>query len=342
MILVTGATGLVGSHLLYQLCQAEKLVCAIKRDRSNINFVKKVFSYYCDDYSNLFQKIKWIDADILDLPSLEDAFKGVTSVYHCAAWISFNPKHKQKMIQNNVEGTANIVNLCLAHNINKLCHVSSVASIGRAPKNQPINEDTLWSENPLNSAYSISKYKSEIEVWRGVEEGLNAVIVNPAIILGPGKWEKGSSLIFKQIWNGMPFYTSGSSGFVDVRDVAKIMIQLMNSSICAERFILSSESIPFKTTFDYIANQLGRKNAHIKIGPFLSSVGWRLAKIFSFFTGKGPVFTKETAIAGSSISIYDSEKVSKQLGFKFKKVKKSCEEFSDLFLREIAKPFKEG
>ena len=334
MILVTGGTGLVGSHLLYQICQSETKVRAIKRLQSNTEFVRQVFSYYTEKVDALFQKIEWVDADLLNISELDFAFQGATKVYHCAAWISFNPKHKTKMMYTNIEGTTNVVNLCLAHHIQKLCHVSSVAAIGNTINSAPIDEKTPWVNSPINSCYALSKHRSEMEVWRGIHEGLNAVIICPAIILGPGKWEKGSSMIFKQVWKGFSFYASGTNGFVDVRDVANVMIQLMEGTIKAERFILCSESIPFKKTLDYIAQALGKKKPHIKVGPFLSAVSWRIAKVISIFTRKTPLISKETVLAGNSISIYDNKKIKSSLNYKYKSVEQSCKDFSDLFLKE--------
>ena len=334
MILVTGGTGLVGSHLLYQICQSETKVRAIKRAHSKTNFVRQVFSYYTEKADLLFKKIEWINADILNIPELDLAFQGITKVYHCAAWISFNPKHKSKMMQTNIEGTTNIINLCLAHRIDKLCHVSSVASLGRPRDCASSDEKTPWVSSPENSYYALSKYHSEMEVWRGIEEGLNAVIVCPAIILGPGKWEKGSSMLFKQVWKGLSFYTSGTNGFVDVRDVVNVMIQLMKGKIKSERFILCSESIPFKKTFDYIAEALGKKKPKIKVSPFLSAISWRIAKIISIISGKSPLITKETVLAGNSISIYENKKIKTTLNYQFKSVEQSCKDFSTLFIQE--------
>ena len=334
MILVTGGTGLVGSHLLYQICQSETKVRAIKRKRSNTNFVRQIFSYYTQEADLLFEKIEWVNADLLNIPELDLAFQGVTNVYHCAAWISFNPNHKGKMMQTNIEGTTNIVNLCLAHRIHKLCHVSSVASLGRPRDGSSADENTPWLNSPENSYYALSKYHSEMEVWRGTLEGLNTVIICPAIILGPGKWGKGSSLLFKQVWRGLSFYTSGTNGFVDVRDVVNVMIQLMESEIKSERFILSSESLPFKKTFDYIAEALGMKKPHIKVGPFLSAISWRIAKVVSIIRSKPPFITKETVLAGNTISIYENKKIRTALNYQFKSVEQSCKDFSMLFLQE--------
>tara|TARA_B100000575_G_C23050986_1_gene605003 strand:- start:61 stop:1086 length:1026 start_codon:yes stop_codon:yes gene_type:complete len=334
MILVTGGTGLVGSHLLYQICQSETKVRAIKRAQSNTSLVRQIFSYYTEKAELLFEKIEWVNADLLNIPELELAFQGVTKVYHCAAWISFNPKHKGKMMQTNIEGTANVVNLCLARRIHKLCHVSSVASLGHPRDGSSTNENTPWLNSPENSYYALSKYHSEMEVWRGIEEGLNAVIICPAIILGPGKWEKGSSMLFKQVWKGLSFYTSGTNGFVDVRDVVNVMIQLMKGKIKSERFILCSESIPFKKTLDYIAEALGKEKPHIKVGPFLSAVGWRIAKVVSIIRRKSPFITKETVLAGNSISVYNNKKIKTALNYQFKSVEQSCKDFSMLFLQE--------
>ena len=334
MILVTGGTGLVGSHLLYQICQSETKVLAIKRAHSNTNLVRQVFSYYTEKADALFQKIEWVDADLLNISELDFAFQGATKVYHCAAWISFNPKHKTKMMHTNIEGTTNVVNLCLAHRIKKLCYVSSVAAIGQPIDGGSIDENTPWENSPRNSSYALSKYRSEMEVWRGIEEGLNAVIVCPAIILGPGKWEKGSSMLFKQVWKGLSFYTSGTNGFVDVRDVANVMIQLMEGTIKSERFIICSENIPFKKTFDYIADTLGKKKANIKIGPFISTISWRIAKIISIISRKTPLITKEIVLAGNSISIYENKKIKRALNYQFKPVQQSCKDFSTLFIQE--------
>tara|TARA_B100000900_G_scaffold375672_1_gene357945 strand:- start:550 stop:1566 length:1017 start_codon:yes stop_codon:yes gene_type:complete len=334
MILVTGGTGLVGSHLLYQICQSETKVRAIKRAQSNTEFVRQVFSFYTEKVDILFKKIEWVDANLLNISELDFAFEGIIKVYHCAACISFNPKHKTKMIHTNIEGTTNVVNLCLAHRVKKLCYVSSVAAIGQVIDIGSIDENMPWKNSPKNSYYALSKYRSEMEVWRGIEEGLNAVIVCPAIILGPGKWGKGSSMLFKQVWKGLSFYPSGTNGFVDVRDVANVMIQLMESTIKSNRYILCAESIPFKKTLDYIACSLGKKKPNIKIGPFLSALSWRIAKFISIINLKSPLITKETALAGNNICVYDNKKIKAELNYQFISVKQSCKDSSMLFLKK--------
>ena len=190
MIVVTGGTGLVGAHLLYDLCKKHEHVRALKRQNSDLKQVKKTFFYYSHDAENLFQKIEWVNADVTDYFSLEDAFKDAKQVYHVAAMVSFHEKDNRKMMEINVKGTANVVNAALHHKIEKLCYVSSIAALGRPDANELATEETPWKDSDKSTAYSISKYKAELEVWRGIEEGLNAVIVNPSVILGPAKFSQ--------------------------------------------------------------------------------------------------------------------------------------------------------
>ena len=242
MILVTGGTGLVGSHLLYFLLKENANVRAIHRKNSNIKAVKKVFALYTAEVDSLFNKIEWVEANITDIPALTLAFENIIKVYHCAAFISFDPSKYKVLKKANVEGTANIVNLCLASNIEKLCYVSSVATLGSNLKDQLISEETPWNPDAKNSVYGITKYGAEMEIWRGTQEGLDAVIVNPGLILGTSPDGGGSSIIISLGASGIPFYPSGAMGIVDVQDVVKTMILLMNSEVKNEQFILVGET----------------------------------------------------------------------------------------------------
>lgn len=209
MILVTGGTGLVGSHLLYALLQKGQQVRAIHRKGSDLNNVKKIFGYYSEDAASLFNSIEWMEANITNIPQLEDAFKGVTQVYHAAAYVDFKPKNYYKLKKANIEGTANIVNLCLTFKVEKLCYVSSIATLGTPVNGQPITEETHWNPESQNSVYAITKFGAEMEVWRGSQEGLKTVIVNPGVILGEGLWHKGSGSIVKRVAKGLTYYTTG-------------------------------------------------------------------------------------------------------------------------------------
>ena len=258
MILVTGGTGLVGSHLLYHLCLENDKIRAIYRTKSTLEKVKKVFSFYANtDF--LFDKIEWIKADITDIPSMIPAFVNVKKVYHCAAFISFNSKDYRKMRKVNIYGTANLVNLCIDAKIDKLCFVSSIAAVGDSINGNLISEENEWNKELDNSGYSITKFGAEMEVWRASQEDIEVVIVNPGVILGSGFWDSGSGKLFSKVYNGFKYYTEGVTGFVSVQDVVKPMIQLMNASVKNERFILVSENKTYKQIFDLIANAFGKK-----------------------------------------------------------------------------------
>jgi nucleoside-diphosphate-sugar epimerase len=235
--------------------------------------------------------------------------EGVQQVYHCAAIVSFNPKRKELLHQTNVEGTANVVNACIDTNIQKLVFVSSVAALGRIRQDTMINETMNWSEETSNSEYGKSKFFAEMEVWRGIGEGLDAVIVNPVIILGAGDWEKGSSELFKSAYDEFPWYTEGTSGFVDVADVVKAMQLLMDSKVSGERCILCAENLAYKDVFTQMANHFGKKPPHKRVTPLLASIVWRLEAVKALFTGKDPLLTKETAKTAAAKVRFDNSKI---------------------------------
>lgn len=329
MILVTGGTGLLGSHLLYSLCESGENPRAIKRSTSMLDEVKKVFSYYSDQADELFSRIEWVDADILYPELLDEAFNGIKKVYHSAAYVSFDPRDFKLLVKNNQEGTANIVNACLEHKVEKLLHVSSTIALGDALNGSPVTEDLIWSPEKANTGYSVSKFKSEMEVWRGIEEGLNAVIVNPSIIFGPGFWDRGSSAMFTRIKKGLKFYTNGGAGYVGVTDVVKSMIWLMNSEISGERFIINSENLTYREVFSMIAGSLNVKAPSVEATPFLAGIAWRLDTIRSFF-GYRRIITKEAVRAGGRTSRFSNEKIVNTAGIRFSPVKEVIEDISKL------------
>ncbi len=299
MILVTGGAGLLGNELITQLLSQGRQVRAIYNKTPLQHFYT----------GNLEQ----IQCNILDVVGLEEAMVGVEQVYHCAAIVSFIPSKKREMFKINIEGTANVVNVALDARVKKMVHVSSVAALGRIRENEQINETMNWTEETSNSHYGQSKYLAELEVWRGIGEGLNAVIVNPVIILGAGDWSGGSSQMFKSVYNNFPWYTEGITGFVDVRDVASAMIQLMDSEIEAERFIICAENRTYRDVFNLIAKAFGRAAPHKKVSPFLAKIVWRLEKIKSRITGKDPLITKETSATAMAKVNFNNSKLKKFL-----------------------------
>jgi len=298
MILVTGATGLVGSHLIQTLTTAGKPVKALYR--------KSIPQIPGAD------QVTWIQADILDVVALETAMQGVTHVYHCAAIVSFSPKQKAALHQTNIEGTANVVNACLTAVVQKLLFVSSVAALGRIRESGMVDESMNWSEETSNSEYGKTKFLAEMEVWRGIGEGLQAVMINPVIILGAGDWNKGSSEIFHSAYNEFPWYTSGMSGFVDVLDVVKAAVLLMEAPVSGQRFIISGENRYYRDIFTMIAKGFGKKPPHRKVTPLLAEIVWRLEAIKGWITGKDPLLTKETAHTAQAVVRFDNSKLLKQ------------------------------
>ncbi|SEC31605.1 Nucleoside-diphosphate-sugar epimerase [Tenacibaculum sp. MAR_2009_124] len=332
MILVTGGTGLVGSHLLYHLALLDEPIIAIYRSEEKIKSTKNVFSYYSDNTDTLFEKIQWVQADITDIPSLNKVFeKPVSKVYHCAALVSFDPKDYKKMRRVNIDGTANIVNFCVSHNVERLCFVSSIAAVGDSINGQLIHEENEWIDAGDQHGYAITKYGAEMEVWRGSQEGLTVVIVNPGVILGSGFWQEGSGKLFTQVYNNFKFYTEGVTGFVDVNDVAKVMISLINSPIQNERFILVSENKSFKEVLTEIALTFDKTAPSIKIGKFLTEIVWRLDWFLTKVTGKTPLLTKNSARSSHHKSYYTSKKIQQTLNFEFMSISKSitsvCEDY---------------
>lgn len=327
MIFVTGGTGLVGAHLLFELCKTGKKIRALKRETSNLEQVLKTFAYYTDDAQQLFDTIEWVDGDILDYFSLEKLLNGVTEIYHCAAIVSFESKERQRMISNNVEGTANLVNAAIENNVKKICHVSSIAALGKLQNGAPVTEETNWVPSKKNSAYSESKFYSETEIWRGIEEGLDAIIVNPSIIFGPANWESGSAKIFKTIWDGMKFYTKGVTGFVDVFDVVQPMIKLMdeqNFEDCKnQRYILSAENLSYQQVFTQIAEALQKPKPTIWASDFLMGFVWRAATFASWFTRKPSLITREAATGRNTVNNFDGSKVSRKIGYDYQSIEAS-------------------
>lgn len=339
MILVTGGTGLVGSHLLYKLVTENQKVRAIFRREKTLNRVKHVFSYYSDDAETLFNKIEWIEADISDIPKLQSAFQGISQVYHCAAFVSFEPDKYRTLRKINIEGTANIVNLCLSEKVKKLCYVSSVAAIGhRNDSDKLIDEQTAWNPEDDNSVYAITKYGAELEVWRGTQEGLDAIVVNPGVILGPGFWHGGGSgSLFKKIYKGMTHFTRGVTGYIDVFDVVNCMIHLMTSNTKNKGFILVSENLSFKDFLQKVANALDRKPPKKEAKPWLLEIGWRMDWLNSKLLGKRRQLSKQMAKSITTKTKYDNSKIRGILNYDFKSIDESIEDNSKLYLKDLNK-----
>lgn len=325
MILVSGSTGLLGTHLLKQLCLFDtKSIRALYRSENKKDFTLSVLKGLSpkDKHENI-DRIDWVKADLLDIPKLDEAFKGISHVYHCAAWVGNASSDYAVMRRVNIRGTANVVNLSLKHKIEKFCHVSSIAALGRYPDKKVIDEEAPRETDKFRSIYSITKYGAEMEVWRASQEGLKVVILNPGIILGLGFFDSGSGLLFRKVLNNIRFYPPKHSGFVYVYDVVEAMLIAMQSSIKNERYIVVGENLSFKTVMDCIATSFNKKKPFIKLNKFLLSLALFLQSIITIFRPLRTKITKDTIMLINSRFEYDNTKSIEQLNIKYTKIEEA-------------------
>lgn len=307
-IFVTGGTGFLGAYIIKELVQKGYRIRAIRRNN--------IVPYFIP--ANVFKDVEWIKGNVLDTALLEDAMKGMDAVIHAAAKVSFVAGENREMFATNIEGTANVVNAALRAQVPRLVHISSVAALGRTVNGQTVTEKKQWEDSPANTRYAVSKYNAEMEVWRGIGEGLNAVIINPSTILGYGNWNHSSCVIFKNAYHAFPWYTNGINGFVDVEDVAKATVLLLESGISSERFIVNGDNWSFRQVFNSMADAFGKKRPHREATPRLAAMAWRIEKVKTFFSGKPSLLTKESAAIAQTVTYFDNSKICSALpGFTF-------------------------
>jgi len=321
-VLVTGGTGFIGAYIIKELVEKGYAVRAITHSKSVPFFLP----------THIKNAVEWVSGDILDVTSLDEAMEGVDAVIHAAAKVSFGPKEKKSLYKINIEGTANVVNIALEKNIQRLVHISSVAAIGRTTSGETVNEEKKWHEGNWHTSYAISKYHAEMEVWRAAAEGLNVIVINPSTVLGYGDWNTSSCAIFKNVYKEFPWYTKGINGFVSVQDVAKATLLLMESRHSNERFIVNADNWSFQQLFNTIADGFGKKHPHKEATPFLGSIAWRMEKFKGMMSGKKPLLTRESARVAQSITYFDNSKILTALPeFSFtplaQSIKKDCEQY---------------
>lgn len=323
MILITGASGLLGSQISLDLLKkGEKLKLFYHSSNSKEKLIK-YFNHFQLSETIITSQIIWFQGDTRSLHDVEEAMLDCDKVIHCAALVSFSKRKFNLLFQINREGTANCVNIALKLGIKRFIYISSTAAIGSdSEKNETIKRETNhWNGNEKVSSYSLSKYSAEKEVWRGIEEGLNAVILNPSVIFGAGYWNDSSLKILRTIKGGLKYYTSGANAFVDARDISEITTRMLDSDIEGERFLLTGTNIAFKDLFFIIADRLKVKRPSVLAGPFLTGLAWRMDSLRCFITRKEPTITKESAASSQSIQIYSSEKITTFFpDFEFRKI----------------------
>lgn len=323
IVLVTGGTGFLGAYIIDELVQQGYAVRALRRNSSKLPFFIP---------QTTWDKVECVEGDILDVVSLQDALEGVDAVIHSAAVVSFAKEDRRQMYQVNVDGTANVMNMALEAGVKRVVHISSVAALGRTADGGMVDEDKKWEDTKINTHYAKSKYRGELEVWRAMGEGLPAVILNPSTILGYGDWHSSSSAIFRNMYNGFPWYSPGINGFVAVRDVARATVAMLQNDITESRFIVNGDNWPFKKLLETIADGFNRRRPHRQTTPLLAAVAWRMEKIKSFFSGHKPLLTKESARVAHSKTRFNNQKILNTLpGFQFtpleQAIREACEQY---------------
>ncbi len=325
-ILITGGTGFLGAYIIKDLVERNYQVRAIRRSKNLPRYVP----------NSIFDNVEWIDGDVLDVVALEEAMDGIDSIIHSAAIVSFSKKDRKRMFDVNVNGTANVVNMALEKNVGRFVHISSVAALGRSATGGTVNEDKKWEDSNVNTHYGKSKYMSELEVWRGISEGLSGVILNPSTFLGYGDWNSSSCAIFKNVYEEFKWYAPGINGFVDVQDVARASIALLESGINEQRFIVNGDNWAFKKLQDAIAKEMNRKKPTRETTPAILNMAWRAEKFKSYFSGKKPLLTRDSAKVALSKTYFENKKLLAALpGFSFTPLDTTIREACVQYLNDL-------
>lgn len=338
-ILVTGATGMLGSRIVLDLLEQGDRVKAIYRNRKRIDQFKKNLAFYCSFPNDLAQQVEWIEADVLDYQSICDAVAGVDWVIHSAAMVSFHTADEKAMYEINIQGTANVVNACLLKGVKNICHVSSIAALGKEEAGEMIDEESTWIPELKHSGYAISKFHSEMEIWRGINEGLKGIIVNPSVILGPGEWDAGGSpAFFHNIYKGMLFYPEGGTGFVDVRDVSGAMLTLIAPEHAAnamnKRYLINAANLPYQKAFSLIAASMNVKAPRFVARKCLLGIAWRAAWLAGVLTGKKPLITRGSVSNAAKMQLFNGEKIVREFAFTYRPIEESIREIGQFFLND--------
>lgn len=309
MIAVTGANGLLGSFIVRKLIQEQLPFVALKREGSDTSLL-----------TDVADKIQWRDADVLNPVQVNEAMTGCSKVIHAAAMVSFNPHRANEVMEINAYGTRHVVNACQEHNIQRLVHISSVAALGRQKGQTLVQEDNKWIDNPMNSVYAISKYRAELEVFRGQEEGLNTIILNPSVILAPANWNRSSAKLFKYAWNEKRFYINAFLNYVDARDVASCTVKFLQTDHQAQRIIVNAGNISFKNFFEKIAANFNVRAPSIKLSKNILNVVAKTELLRTLFSRSEPLVSRETAQLADTRFLYDNKKIKNILDFEFQTI----------------------
>lgn len=329
---------MLGARIVFDLLSQGLKVKAIYRNKNRIEQFTKNVSFYCKNEKELTELVEWVEVDVLDYLSVCNAVEGVDLVIHSAAMVSFHADDQQAMYEINIKGTANVVDACLFKGVKRICHVSSIAALGKEEEGELIDEESSWIPEQKHSGYQISKFHSEMEIWRGINEGLEAVIVNPSVILGPGEWHAGSPAFFNNIYKGMKFYPTGGTGFVDVRDVSSAIMNLIAeknwSKAIQKRFLLNAENISYQRVFSLIAKSLNVKEPSMAANKKLLALAWRGAWLAGKLSGKKPLITRGSVGNAAKKQLFNGSRITKEFGFEYRPLETSIQEIGQLYLSD--------
>jgi nucleoside-diphosphate-sugar epimerase len=328
MDVVTGGTGIVGAHVLDALLEQGREVRALLRRGSDASIVLRILRHYHPDGNERFQRIQWMEGDLFGPDALREAFDGAEHLYHCAALVSFDPRDREALMRTNVAGTANVVDAALECGVKRLCHVSSTATIGGAFDGGTGSEEQAFVEETGSSAYAISKARAEMEVHRGIAEGLDAVMVNPCVVIGPGMPGRSSMTMVERVRKGTRFFPTGSNAVVDARDVATAMIRLITEGRTGERHLLIGENLPYRKLFTLIAQGNNKPAPSMALPPWTLELAWRAEALRTVFGGR-PMVTRITARTASRQRRYDGSKAEKLLGMRFRNAEEALANVTD-------------
>lgn len=332
--LVTGASGILGSYVVAELVKQGETVVACRQAKSSLLPIEKVFALKFEDWEEQFKKVEWRELDLTSLLSIETALQGIDTVYHCAGFVSFAASDRSKLFQINEQGTANLVNACLALPGIQFCHVSSIGTLNNSEHIGPLNESVFWKSTGKEGYYAISKYNAEREVWRGMEEGLNAVIVNPGVILAPAFWQQSSLELIHKAYKGNRFFTAGQTAYVMADDVAAVMIQLVKQKVFGKRFLVFENNYTYRAVFEALRKGFHYKGRLIEVSESVLKVVAFIERFFSFFIGRDAVLSPSVMRAAFNQQLYSRENLDNTLKHEFIPLLSGISNLCEIYLKE--------
>lgn len=335
-VLVTGGSGFVGTYVLYELLKAGFSVSATRRESSDLTVSKKVFQHLneMEKSSVDFEQINWELCDLLDPNAVSQVVSQHHRVIHTAASVSFQPREREAILQNNIDGTAHVVDACLEHKIAQLVHLSSVGGLPNPDKKEELDESFLDSTFfRFETTYGESKYRSEMEVWRGLGEGLTVTVLNPGIILGAWRFVNSSTQMFRSMFNGLPFYSNGLTGFVDVRDVARSAVRSLNHDLAkGSRFILVGDNLSYRDFLWKVSDALGVKRPKMAAGKKMSYLVGFVAEMWARLTSSKAFITREIAQSANRRTRFNNKKARQTFEFSFEPIDETIQWTAQFFL----------